>query len=292
MKKIAILLLIVIAISLSGCLKRDDLENVAVYTTVYPIEYLTNVLYGYNSEVFSIYPDGVDINTYELTSKQIKDYSKAAIFVYNGLTNEKQIAKDFINKNKNIRIIDVSFGLKYENTIEELWLSPNNYLMLATTIKNNLQDYITNKYIKDEIESNYSIKLEENLSLMDAHLRDLGTISKDEGRNTLVVSSKVFLYLENYGFDIIVLDDETSLTPNNLNALKNSFKNGTYHYIFLGSNESSTIIIDDLVTSNNAQVISFNIMDNLTDEQRKNNETYFTLMQQNIENIKLATIGK
>ena len=44
-----------------------------------------------------------------ITDKQIKEYSKeTTLFVYNGLSNEKEIAKTFINKNKNMHIIDVS----------------------------------------------------------------------------------------------------------------------------------------------------------------------------------------
>ena len=291
MRKIISLLFILLVVTpVNGCLKRDEFENVTVYTTSYPIEFLTSVLYGYNSEVHSIYPAGVDINTYKLTSKQIRDYSKSAIFVYNGLTPEKQIAKDFVNENGNLRIIDVSFGLKYENDITELWLSPNNYLMLGATIKNNLQDFILNKYIKEEIENNYVIKLEEPLSLMDANLRNLGTISKNENKNILIASSKIFKFLENYGFEVIVLDDEVNLTTNSINNLKNNFKNGTYQYILVGDNEENSELIEELI-ANNAKVLIFKTMLNLTDEQRENNETYFTMMQENMEILKTVTIG-
>ena len=47
----------------------------------------------------------------------------------------KTIAKNLINKNKNLLIIDVSNGLSYKNGVKELWMSPNNYLMLAKNIK-------------------------------------------------------------------------------------------------------------------------------------------------------------
>lgn len=293
MKKIITLIIIIlIVIPLGGCLKRDELENVTIYTTSYPIEYLTSILYGYNSDIKSIYPDGIDIKTYNLTSKQIKDYSKSSIFVYNGLTDEKQIAKNFVNKNNKIHIIDVSYGLKYDISVEELWLSPNYYLMLSANIKNSLQDFITNKYIKEEIDANYVIKLEEPLSLMDAGLHNLGEISKAENRNTIIASSNVFKFLENYGFNVITLDDEDNLTPNNLTNLKNDFKNGIYSHVFVRSDETVNELITDLKETYNAEIIVYNIMENLTDSQRKSNETYFTLMQENIENLKKVTIGK
>ena len=124
--KLILLLLITVGLT-TGCFKRDSLEGVKIYTTVYPVEYLTETLYGNNSTVLSIYPDGVNIKEYELSKKQINNYSKAGIFIYNGLSEEKNIAKKFINANHKIKIIDVSYGLTYENGVEELWMSPNNY---------------------------------------------------------------------------------------------------------------------------------------------------------------------
>src|SRR5574344_1557855 len=119
---------------LAGCFKMDNMEGINIYTTVYPIEYIAKYLYGENATIQSIYPNGIDPYNYELTDKQINDYSKANLFVYNGLSNEKEIARTFVNKNKNINIIDVAYGLNIEystNSYEELWLSPNNFLMLA-----------------------------------------------------------------------------------------------------------------------------------------------------------------
>ena len=275
----------------SGCLKRDELENVTVYTTVYPIEFLTDTLYGDNSKVLSIYPDGVDTNSYNLTDKQVNDYSKAAIFVYNGLTDEKDIARTFINKNKDMRIIDVSYGLKYTYAVEELWLSPNNYLMLATTIKNNLQDFITNKYLKEEIENQYVNVLEDKLSTADAELRGINKNSNGK-QYTIVGASRVFKFLTNYGFEVVCLEDEENLTTNNLNAIKAKFKSNEYNYIFVRDDTPQSDLVKELVDSYNAEVVTFKMLTNISDEDRKSGENYFTLMAANMDAIKSATIGK
>ena len=142
---------------LTGCFDTNNLEGSNITTTVYPIEYLVERLYGDHSNITSIYPNDIDISKYELTNKQIDKYSKeTTLFVYNGLSNEKEIAKTFINENKDIQIIDVSYGLKYKYGVEELWLSPNNYLMLANTIKNDLEELSASKYAAEEIEENYA----------------------------------------------------------------------------------------------------------------------------------------
>ena len=137
----------------TGCsFTQDELEGATIYTTVYPVSYLVKQLYGNNSNIASIYPADCDINTYKLSKKQIKTYAKGDIFIYNGLTNEKEIAKDLINENEDLYIMDVANGLKLNNDITELWLSPNNYLMLAKNIKEGLKEKVSNKITIDNIE--------------------------------------------------------------------------------------------------------------------------------------------
>ena len=277
------LLLLVAVLGLStACFKRDDMENITIYTTVYPITYIINSLYGNYSTINSIYPNDIDINNYEFTDKQISDFADSNMFIYNGLSNEKEIARKLINKNKNLKIIDVSYGLKLENSDEnpaELWMSPNNYLMLATTVKNNLVDFITNTYIKEEIEKNYK-KIQVDISLIDAELRSVGSASKDKGKNTIIVSSNMFKYLENYGFNVISLEDSKNVT----NELKNNFQNKTYEYIFIEDNKTNDTI-DSLVKDYDAKTISVNTMTVLSDDEVKNNENYINITRSFIKDL-------
>src|SRR5690625_5287963 len=136
MKKIVnILVLLCLVISLSGCIKRDSMEDITIYTTNYPTEYITRRLYGEYSDIESIYPDGVNINNYKLTNKQIEDYSKADLFIFNGLSNEKNYVESMRENNKDLKIIDTTLSMEYNNSIEELWLDPSNFLMMAQNIK-------------------------------------------------------------------------------------------------------------------------------------------------------------
>ena len=194
---------------MTGCsLTKDNLEDATIYTTVYPIEYLTEFLYSDYATIESIYPNGADVTTYELTEKQLKEYADSDLFIYNGLGNEKNIAKDMININDNLLIIDVANGLNYTYGIEELWMSPNNCLMLAKNIKDYLIEYLESTTIIDYVKAKYA-ELSEILSLKDADLRAIGKEARENGTNTLIVSNDVFKFLENYGFEIISLDENT-----------------------------------------------------------------------------------
>ena len=67
MKKIKLLIItLIICISSFGCIKQDKYQNIKIYTTVYPIEYIVNYLYGEDSKIYTIYPAGVNIKDFEL----------------------------------------------------------------------------------------------------------------------------------------------------------------------------------------------------------------------------------
>ena len=277
------LLLMIVTFSLTtACFKRDDFENISIYTTVYPINYIIENLYKDYSTINSIYPNGVDINNYEFTDKQISDFSTSQLFIYNGLSNEKEIARKLINKNKELKIIDVSYGLKLENSDEnpaELWMSPNNYLMLATTVKDNLIDFVNSNYIKEEINKNYK-KIQEDISLIDAELRSIGLSSKEKNKNTIITSSNMFKYLENYGFNVISLEDSKNFT----NELKSNFQNKVYEYIFI-EDDKKTDNVNTLVNDYGAKTISVNTMTVLSDEAVKNNENYINITRSFIKDL-------
>ena len=103
MKRIKIFTLISLSLLLlTGCslFKRDNMENINIITTVYPLEYSIDYLYGNSSVINSVYPDDTNTDEYELTDKQIKDNSKKDLFIYMGLTKDSDIAVKLINENK------------------------------------------------------------------------------------------------------------------------------------------------------------------------------------------------
>ena len=58
MKKFSILLIGILL--LSGCSFNDDFSDKLIYTTSYPIEYATSMLYGDYGKISSVYPNGAD----------------------------------------------------------------------------------------------------------------------------------------------------------------------------------------------------------------------------------------
>lgn len=278
---IALVLGLIILFCTTSCsLKTDDLDGATIYTTVYPINYLTEYLYKDYATISSIYPKDADLSEYKLTSKQIKTYAKGDLFIYNGLTDEKLIAKDLLNKNKDLLIIDVSNSLSLKNDPTELWLSPNNYLMLAKNIKDSLIEKLNSKLIIESIEANYK-KFEEEISVMDASLHSLGKSAIEKGNNIIVTTNNTFKYLENYGFSVISLQDENNQKENKLNAIKSNFKSGKYKYLLVADTDNpEDEITEDIIENYKAEVI---VVDTLTITLTTD---YFEAMTKYFENLK------
>lgn len=281
MKKIKkILILACFMLILSGCFKKDDLEGANIITTVYPIEYLVNSLYGENSTIESIYPHGIDTSTYNLTNKQVKEYADNEMFIYNGLSEEKKLAATFLNKNKNLKIIDVSKGLsvKYDN--DELFLSPSNYLMLAQNIKDGLVDYIDSTSMQNEINENYE-KIKVLMSEYDAEFR----IMADNAENkVIVVGNNSLKFLENYGLEAISVVEGDELTQDTINRVKRLIKEKIISYLFV-TVDVETDTIKDLKDSG-IEVKVIKSLNHLTEEEIESGITYEGLMTENIELIK------
>ena len=285
MKKLKIFSLIIIMIFVSllssGC-TSDNMENINILVTNYPNEFITQKLYGTHSTVSSIYPDGVDINEYTISSKQKKDFSNYDLFIYNGLIEkERNLAVDLLELNPDLKIIDTAYVLETDYSPEELWLNPSSLLMMAQNVRIGLEEYISSNVLKTEIDEAYdSLKVE--LSELDAKYR----IDVDNTNNKIiVVANSALKYLEKFGLEVYCVDsDATDKTISNVQDLINN-KKVDYVYSFVEEelNDKVKKLVDD---NDNFTVIELHRLDNMTDDERKNKETYLSIMNNNLDLIK------
>lgn len=280
-KILCIIALAVMSLSSTGCFKSDTMEDIDIYTTVYPIEYIVNRLYGKYGTVTSIYPDGVIPTEYELTNKQIKDYSQADLFVFNGLVDEKNYVTDFFEHNKNIMIIDSTASMEINNRTEELWLNPSNLLMIAQNIKNGFDEYVTNHYIKNDIEENYNaLKIE--LSNLDANI---SLVVNNAASTNLIVTDDLFLFLNKYGFNVISLDSDTA-TEKTISQARSLINSGSSTTIFAPNNEELNDVVKSIIDDTGVKVSYLHTLSNISEQERSNKKDYISIMKDNIEAIK------
>ncbi len=281
MKKFLLVILGVVLLC-TGCFKRDTMEDITIYTSVYPIEYITNRLYGDNAEINSIYPNGIIVDKYTLTEKQLEDYGKSDLFIFNGLSEEKNYIKPMFDSNKRLKIIDATASIEYNNEMEEIWLDPSNFLMIAQNIKLGFEEYITNQYIINEIEANYK-QLKIDISSLDAKIQTM--IEKADDKR-IVVTSDLFKYLEKYNFEVISLDENNPAFYKNITTVGKMIENKELKYIYSLKNESVNEEITNLISGTDVKLLEIHTLSNLDESERKAKKDYLSIMNENIELLK------
>lgn len=271
------LVMIISVFITSGC-KKDSMEGITIYSTVYPIEYITETLYGDYSDVYSIYPNEV----IELTDKLIADYSNSNLFVYNGLSNEKDYAVKMLNKNKNLRIVDATMGMEVLYSDPELWLNPSNFLMLCLNIRNGMKEYITNSFLRKEIDSNYD-KLKLEISELDAEIK---LLIENADSKTILVSNNVFKFFEKYGLEVISVFNDENLTDKTISLVKDAINDKKVKHIIMFENDTLTDEVEKIISDNNIEKIYFDSLTTLSSENQTSGKDYLSVMNSNLEVLK------
>ena len=286
MKKIfTIIGLVAISLLLSGC-SNDSMEDITIYTSVYPIEYVTNELYGTHSKIYNMYPQGIEPYNYEFTEKQISDFSGSDLVIYNGLDNEKDLIVKMIDNNQNLKIIDATNRIDITDNVDEVWINPSNILMISKNIRDGLKEYVTSDLIKEDIDEKYEI-LKLKISSLDADLKEMAENAKDKN---IVVSSNQFLFLKKYGFNVISLDEDT-YTERDYNEAKNLIENGVVKYVFMKDTEIENTTIKNSVVTRlrnecSVSLLLIDTLDNINTSDKNEGLNYYTIMNDNLDKLK------
>ena len=278
MKKILIILGVILL--LGGC-SSVNMENMSIVTSSYPVEFVTNELYKDNIKTMeSIYPDSTDPSKINYSKKQINDFAKNDLFIYYGLVEkESNLAVKLKNTRPSMLIIDSSSGLS--NTPEDLsYLDPTNIIMIAKNIKTRLVNMQNDFQIRNKLEDNYK-KINIKLSNLDA---DIKTMAENAPYKKIIIDNNKLSFLKRYGLEVISLQD--NLSERELANIRNLIDNGTIKYIYTLSYEVENEITMKLLGKTNAELIKLNPMFTLNDEERQKNISYFTLMNNNLNEIK------
>jgi zinc transport system substrate-binding protein len=314
MKKAIILsiLFLLFGSILAGCSEKrgtsHENDKITVYTTVYPLQYFTERIAGNLVSVESIYPPGADEHTFEPSQRDMMNIADAELFFYIGLGLEGFVEKSKSTlKNEGVDFISVGDKLNIEESGHEseeesdhseeehhddhgdidphVWLDPIYAKELANTIK---EELVTKLPAEEEI-------FEENLQLLVSELETLhksfqSTIESADHKE-VIVSHAAFGYWEKrYGLEQINISGFSSATEpsqKDLEKIVKIAKEKNLKYILFEQNVSSKlgeIIQDEL----GAKSLSLHNLATLTEENVKDKETYFSLMEENIDSLKTA----
>ena len=279
MKKIKFLLLIGLLICITGCFKDTTMDNITITTSSYPIKYVVDTLYGNHSTTTSIYPMDSNINEFKITDVSLEQYSNNDMFIFNGMTDEKNYIKSMLKNNKDLKIIDVTSNMFYDYSIEEIWLDPNNLLTIANNIRKGFNEYIKSTYLTNEINENYE-KLKIDLTNLDGKYY---SVAKNSSYPVIIISDNAFKYLEKYGITVISLDKKTR-TDKDIATAKEYMESGKVEHIFTVYGDSVDDVVQSLINGGLTKEELYSLA-NLKDVNLEQNN-YLSLMNQNLDSLK------
>lgn len=314
-KAITFLILILVTSSLLlGCtgtkMKSTKEEGkLTVYTTVYPLQYFTERIGGGLVSVKTIYPPGADEHTFEPSQRDMMNIADANVFFYIGLGLEGFVEKSKKTlENEGVQFIPVGEELDLKNApikIEEedqhgenkqddhdhldvdphVWLDPVYAAQIALVIKNTLVAELPEK--EKTIDKNYE-QLVKELNELDSTFQN--TIEHAQHKEVIVSHAAYGYWEKRYGLKQISISGWSSAsepTQKDLEEIVKVAQAKNLKYILFEQNISSKLgkIIQHEI---GAKPLKIHNLATLTEDNLKNNETYFTLMKQNIDSLSIA----
>lgn len=280
-----------------------DSESI-ITTTFYPLQEITQAIVADHAQVNVIVDFGVDPHSFEPTSKQLVELSNSELYIgMGGLFSH--IEEEILEVNKDILSFDAAHNVitiipteheHHEDEEEEhheeeehaheefdydphVWLSIGNMKIITNEILEQLvilapeyeSEFRTNarNYINklSQLEQEYSLKL--------------ASCSQE----VIIVNHKAFGYLaEEYNFEQISIagfSPESEPTPQTLQNVINEAKEHGVSYVY------SEGQLDPKVAQTIAQDIGGDVLE-LNPLKMSDDETYFSIMEKNLENLVLG----
>lgn len=295
------ILLIFIPLIMFGCQSphENSDEDLIIYTSIYPLQFIAEQITGNTATVSSIYPPGVDAHSYEPTTKEITDIARSDVFIYLG-ANMEGFAEATVQALQSHHIIFIELGkhselfLHHQNNGEDshsdldphIWLDPLRMIDMASLIKEELIELAPEH--EDLFENNFNALQQELHELDDLFLKTLETKS----RKDIIVAHAAYGYWEErYDIKQIPISGISAggePSQKELTEIVELAKEKNIEYVIFEQNSSdrvSTIIKEHL----GADALYLHNLEVLTDEDIENNEDYLSLMHGNLKVLTQAT---
>ena len=275
--------------------KQDD-DKLRIYTTIYPIQYTVQRIGGESVSAHSVYPTGVDVHTYEPTTKEMTNIAKADAFIYlgagmEGFADSVGLALESTPvKSVEIGLHDELFQTKTSHSHYDhehshgdvdphIWLDPTRLIEIASYVKNTLIDLQPNN--KQTFTKNFD-SLKKDLIQLDEEFQDVLSRKTDK---TILVSHAAYGYWEErYGIEQLPINGLSSSeepSQRDLTKIINKAESENMHYIIFEQNSSNRIseIIQHHI---DAKALTIHNLAVLTDEDIEHHEDYISLMEKNL----------
>lgn len=298
-----------IIVNFGSGLKKSN--KITIYTTIYPEYDFTKAIVGNKMDVVRLIEPGVEIHTYEPSSKDMMKIAKSNMFIYTGESMEPWATKIIeAIKEYNVKIVDTSkninmicsdefmekYGLIEDENHEEhhlheneekdghIWMNPQNAVIMIDTI---LEEIVK----LDPQNENFYRKNAENYK---AEILELDKEIEEKLRNNninVLVFGGEFAYAyfcERYDLNVVSCytacgehsDPSIAKIKNVIEYInKNNIPN--IYYEELSEGQVSQMISEET----KAKAVVFNTLHNVSQEEINDGKNYISIMKENLSKL-------
>lgn len=296
---------------LSGCAKSgSNGEKIKIVTTVFPPYDFARAIAGDKAEITQLVRPGSESHSFEPTPTDVKLAQDCDLFLMIGGESEnwaERLNELVDNENRKtvmlseyVTVLESGSGEHHDeeehslhshshthSRDEHIWTSPVNAVKMSEAIYNALCEI--DKENAEYYKANFTA-LKEQLENLDNRFR---LLSQSAENKTLVFGDRFpFLYLTTeYGFHFLAAfpgcAEQTEPDIKTLADLIERIKKDNITCVFY-TEFSSRQTADMLCEETGATALLLHSCHNVTKEEWDNNETYITLMENNLKNLEIA----
>ena len=284
--------------------KTDDKNNkISVVCTLFPQYDFVREIAGDKAEITLLLTPGTDSHSYDPSPADMVKINECDLFVYTGDMMEAWAESIVGTLGETVAVLNVSEEIQLEKSGENhsghseeshdhsadphIWTSPVNSMEIVGQICAKLCeiDPVNASFYKSN-ESTYIAKLE----TLDANLRALTGSAQHK---TVVMCDRfaMLYFCEEYGLDYIAAFDSctsnTEPSPAVIVKIVNEVKSKNIPAVFCAE-LSNRKVADAVAQQTGAQVLELHSCHNLSASDFDAGETYLTLMERNLSNLKIA----
>lgn len=281
----------------------NDGDTLTIYTTVFPLKSFVEQIGGDTVKVETIYPNGVDVHSYEPTQREMIKYADGDLFVYTTDTLDPVAEKIKSAVGDHSNFFAAAGGISEEDYVEthhdhdhghghgeeadghdhgsedpHIWLDPIISLQMAETIKDQL---IEMKPGQEALYSENFEILKNDIEALDAEFK---AVTESPKRNSVYISHESLGYLAaRYHFNQVGITGLNNQKPSQqeLTEIIENVEAQDVPYILYEQNLTSKIA-DTIRRQTDTEPLEFHNLSVLTDKDPED-ATYQSLMRENVE---------
>lgn len=263
---------------LSGCTVTPPTGKLQVVVSVYVLEEFSKRIGGDLIQVTNIVPPGIEPHDFELSAQDRIKLQNADVLLSIGVGFENWL-DEVAPKLTRTLVVKTGEGVANDPSDPHVWLDPNLAKLMALKIRDALTKIDPRNATTYHANTQTLIA---DLSALDALYRT--TLAK-RVRDLFISSHNAFSYLAKaYGLHqeaIAGANPETDVSAMRIREIINLIN--TQHIPVVFSEEFlDPKIAEAIAKETNASVMTLVPVENLSAEERKNGETYFSLMKKNL----------